>query len=54
METVTGHRMSLASTHYIRVHHFGYLTAAELALNHSLYVVNVGPVRIRSIKREMP
>ncbi len=52
METITGHRLSLASSHYIRVQYFGYLTAEHLTLNHSLYVANVGSVRIRSIKLE--
>ncbi|CAF0915631.1 unnamed protein product [Adineta ricciae] len=53
VETITGHRISLSNIHYIRVQYFGYLTPQELTLNHSVYVANIGPVRIRSITIEL-
>ncbi|CAF3906819.1 unnamed protein product [Adineta steineri] len=57
VETVTGHRFSLTSTHYVRVPYFEYLSASQLTLNHSLYVIdkttgNIREARIRSIKIE--
>ncbi|CAF4195775.1 unnamed protein product, partial [Adineta steineri] len=57
VETVTGHRVSLTSAHYVRVSHFEYLSASQLTLNHSLYVVdkttgNIREARIQSIKIE--
>ena len=53
VETVTGHQISLAGSHYIRVEHNDYLPASQLTLNHSLYIAHIGhAVRIRTIKKE--
>jgi hypothetical protein len=53
VETITGHQISLIGSHYIRVHYLGYLAAWQLTSNHSLYVADIGAVRIRSIKMEL-
>ncbi|UJR29774.1 hypothetical protein I4U23_017321 [Adineta vaga] len=57
IETESGHKLSLSPDHYMRVEHFDYLTAEQLTLNHSLYIVmNDGSIqssRIRTINQEL-